>query len=458
MVLSLIFLSAHQGALAKYGIREPLMFCFFARNVSAPASHFQKTHARTSCPGWCTAGALATLAVSVAIMASGCDSSSTFLPPPPDGLRGSAAEESASNANIAVPPRLENTVAGARSVELLLDRRDPNDSEVIVAAARMQAGLDKVKIRPVFLGQKDSPARQVEQAREAVARNALALVIEPADPTDRKLAEVVQNARESGIPVVLVGRPLGAASSAEGTSKGALKIAKGSGDTATTAKSGASATLASTGTKPLVVIAPPPFAESARQLVASAIRNAKNAKLDPKGGAVIMSHPGIDSFVNERIAAIRSALKDNGITAIDEIESSKPPEATGKALIEKLKSNPKVILVFAVDGLSTAAAKGAMAELIPDRLFVVSAYPGEATYSDLVRVGDFAAVAGFVPLRMIRKAVNTAVSLSQGHELPGRIEFAVEVLDSAPDSKTPQSPIYYKGKTSKAAAKAKESP
>ena len=41
----------------------------------------------------------------------------------------------------------------------------------------------------------------------------------------------------------------------------------------------------------------------------------------------------------------------------------------------------------------------------------------------MTRVGDFAAVAGFVPTRLIRKAINTAVSLSQGHERtqPGRV-------------------------------------
>jgi hypothetical protein len=88
-----------------------------------------------------------------------------------------------------------------------------------------------------------------------------------------------------------------------------------------------------------------------------------------------------------------------------------------------------------------------MGELIPDRLFVAAAYPAEGTSSELTRVGDFAAVAGFVPSRLIRKAIATAVSLSQGHELPGRVEFAVEVNDSPEDSTTPQSPIFYRAKS-----------
>src|SRR5262249_19778869 len=155
----------------------------------------------------------------------------------------------------------------------------------------------------------------------------------------------------------------------------------------------------------------PSFTESARQLVASAIRNAKNAKLDPKGGAVIVNNPDADSFVKERIAAIESALKENGITTIDMFTFSKAAEAGGKILNEKLKSHPKLVLVFAVDALSTAVARLTMAELIPGRLFVVAAYPGDATYSDMVRLGDFAAVAGFVPTRLIRKALSTAVSI-----------------------------------------------
>jgi ABC-type sugar transport system substrate-binding protein len=200
------------------------MFGLFVRIVSAPALRVGKTRAHTIRPQPNAHSFLAAVAVSVAVMASGCDSSSTFLPPPPDELRSAAAEDSAAT-NVVVPPRLENGFAGARSIEMILDRRDQADSEVIVSAARTQGGLDKVKIRPVFLGKDDTPARQVDLAREAVARNALALVIEPADPSDRQLAEVVQRARENGIPVVLIGRPLGEASASAAASKGADQTA-----------------------------------------------------------------------------------------------------------------------------------------------------------------------------------------------------------------------------------------
>ena len=86
----------------------------------------------------------AALAVSAAITSIGCDSSNTFLPPPPEGLRGAAAEDTI---DLPVPPGLDAASAGVRSVEMILDRRDSSEIDGINTAARMQAGVDKVKLR-----------------------------------------------------------------------------------------------------------------------------------------------------------------------------------------------------------------------------------------------------------------------------------------------------------------------
>jgi hypothetical protein len=86
--------------------------------------------------------------------------------------------------------------------------------------------------------------------------------------------------------------------------------------------------------------------------------------------------------------------------------------------------------------------------LIPDRLFVQSAFASDGNYVDMIRVGDFAAVAGFAPNRVIRKAISTAVALSQGRDVASRVEVPVEVHDSDEKASTPQSPIYYKTKSS----------
>ncbi len=88
-----------------------------------------------------------------------------------------------------------------------------------------------------------------------------------------------------------------------------------------------------------------------------------------------------------------------------------------------------------------------MSELIPDRLFVQSAFASDGNPADMTRAGDFAAVAAFAPNRVIRKAITTAVSLSQGRDVPARVEVPVEVHDSDEKSSTPQSPVYYKAKS-----------
>ena len=173
------------------------------------------------------------LAVSSAIMSIGCDSSSTFLPPPPEGLRGAASEDTI---DVPVPPGLEGASAGARSVEMILDRRDSTEIDGVIAAARMQAGIDKVKLRPKVLGDTDPPAHQVELVREAIARQPLALIVEPADPTDIQMAEALQKARADGIPVVLVNRPL----STSVSSAGAIKATDTAGKEATASANAAS--------------------------------------------------------------------------------------------------------------------------------------------------------------------------------------------------------------------------
>jgi ABC-type sugar transport system substrate-binding protein len=396
--------------------------------------------------------ARAAMAVSAAIASIGCDSGSTFLPPPPDGLRGAAAEDTI---NAPAPPGLDGTSAGVRSVELILDRRDSTETELVQSAARMQAGIDKIRLRIAGLSDTDLPARQLELVREAIARNPLALIVEPADPTDTHMAEALQKVSADGIPVVLVNRPMGTTGLSAAATKAGDVAAKGSAASSkNAASSGSSSTSKSHGARPFVLVTPPSFTAPARQLVASAIRNAKNARLDPKGGAVIVINAVGDPFSQERTTAIFNALAESGITTVEKIEFSNSAEVGAKLLKEKLKANPKLVLVFAIDGLSTAASRLVMNELIPDRLFVQSAFAGEGNYSDMTRVGDFAAVAGFVPNRVIRKAINTAVRLSQGQDLPTRVELSVEVHDSDEKSSTPQSPAYYRSK----AASQKKSP
>jgi hypothetical protein len=84
--------------------------------------------------------------------------------------------------------------------------------------------------------------------------------------------------------------------------------------------------------------------------------------------------------------------------------------------------------------------------LIPDRPFVLSAYASELCYAEMTNVGDYAAVALFIPTRMIRRSVTTAVNLAQGKNVPSRVEVPIEIHDSPEDSTLPQSPGYFRKK------------
>ncbi len=159
---------------------------------------------------------------------------------------------------------LAAATTGVKSIELILSGgRDIDEIETEKSAARMQAGLDKARLRITVVGEENpeqgpKPAVLRDQAtlvREAIARHPQAMIVDPGDPGDPDLAKAIQEAHAAKVPVVLLGRPMAGVATNPGTSA----------------------------TPSTILVAPQPFADSARQLVAAAIRNASNAKLDPKG-------------------------------------------------------------------------------------------------------------------------------------------------------------------------------
>jgi ABC-type sugar transport system substrate-binding protein len=271
------------------------------------------------------------------------------------------------------------------------------------------------------------------------------LVVEPAVPADGHLAVVIEEARGQGVPVVLLNRSLGGDQPTEPLGP-SVKAATGAGVTQKGAPGTEPAAQTARSTKPLVLVKPSPFDSSARQLVASAFRNAKNAHLDPQGGAVLLTNTSGDQFMPDRVAAIRSALKSSGITKIEEISFSKEIEAGSKLLTQKLKADPKLALAFSADYFSTVAARDAMLKIVLDRPFIMAGYAADDTYTSSTSMGDFAAVAVYAPARLLRKAIATGVALAQGRSFPALIEVPTEVDESPPESTTPKSPAFYKKK------------
>jgi ABC-type sugar transport system substrate-binding protein len=368
------------------------------------------------------------LFVAAAIAASGGCESGSFMPPPPPELQSPGAEAAPANTAVPALDGLEIAPVGGKPIELILGRHGAVESEAYATAARVQAGLDKVKLKIDILGEADPPARQADFVRDALARNPLALIVEPADPEDARLTEALHDAQAKRVPIVLLNRPLSSGrSSLSGPSERGAEAAKG-----TAAIPG--------GPKPVVLVTSASFIPPANQLIGSAIRNAKNARLDPKGGAVIVINSDGDSSIEDRARAIRSALRSSVINEIEEVRFSGDLEVGARLVVERLKANPKPVMVFAVDSLSCAAIRHAKDKIIAERPFVMAGFAAEEHYSETAQFGEFAAVAEFAPLRVLRKAIGTAVSLAKGRSLPGRVEVPIIVSDSPENSGLPKGP------------------
>jgi ABC-type sugar transport system substrate-binding protein len=364
---------------------------------------------------------LVTTTVSVA--SSGCGSGD-FVPPPPPELQGAlggapgTTVESLSPSGTAPLPIAS---LGVRSLELILSGRvDEEETEVEKSAARQQAGYDKARLRISVTGESPSdqgqsvatPTAQAFLVRQAVARHPQVLIVEPADPADADLARAVREARAAKVPVVLLGRPLSASSRSN-------------------------AKPASPPLAPEILVAPPPFADSAGQLVAAAIRNAKNAKLEPKGGALILVNTAADFLSPDRLAALRAALQAAGISSIEELRFAKETQDAHKLLVQRLRADSKPVLVFSIDSKGTAASNQTVAEIVTERPFIQAGYTSEDTQARMVAVGEFAAQAVYAPSKLIRKGISTAVAVAQGRDVPPRVEVEVVMHVSPEKSAAP---------------------
>ncbi len=362
-------------------------------------------------------------AAMMALVSTGCDSGD-FVPPPPPELRGAEGVSSpgpASGFGTAKSDLLGVAAAGLKHIEVILNADvDIDELEAQKAAARTQAGYDKARAQIVVPGEvsesggksEATPRSQAELVRQAIARHPQpqALIVEPANPADPDLARAIQEARAAKVPVVLVGRPLSVSAGAQGASSGPSPI----------------------------LVTPPPFAESARDLVAAAIRNAKNANLKPEGGAIFLVSTGGDAFLPDRVAAIRDALKAAGVNAIQEVRFAPNSQIIRKLLIERLKADPKPALVFSFDYLGATGSNEAVRDIAQERPFIQAGYTSEDHLLRMADAGEFAALGQYVPTRLIRKAVSVAVSVARKQEVPNPVVIPIVIHESQPTAGAPQ--------------------
>jgi ABC-type sugar transport system substrate-binding protein len=409
--------------------------------LSAPGQRWllrlQKWSARES-REWLRGLAGAAALVLLTWPASGCDSAS-FAPPPPDELQNAAGS---------VPPRFVSPPApsddllapraGARAIALVLARHDPDDAEILKSSARTQAGYDKVKLDITMLADQDLPSQQAGLVQQALARNPLALILEPADTEDKHLAQAVVEARRQGVPVFFLHRPVSALPADS-------QASAGGGATTSTSPSRAAAepSAAPPGgahpSKPPVLVGSPAFQSSAKLLVESAIRNAKNAGLDPKRGAILVVNTVSDAFETDRTSAIREALRNAGIDSVEEVRFAYKAESAEKIVAERLKANTKAVMVFGLDSqcLPTIRQMTSKTEF-EGRPFVMAGYVSDDRLVPFATHGEMAALAEFAPTRLVRKAITAAAAAAEGKDVPDHIDIPVLFHDSPPGSGVPK--------------------
>ena len=183
---------------------------------------------------------------------------------------------------------------------------------------------------------------------------------------------------------------------------------------------------------------PPPFADSARELVAAAIRNARNAKLKPEDGAIFLINSGGDAFLPDRVAAVRDALEAAGITSIQEVRFLRDSQIAQKVLTTRLKADPKPAMVFSFDFISTTGSNLVAGDMVQERPFVQAGYASEDHLLRMATVGEFAALGHYVPTRLIRKAVSVAVAAALKQEVPNPVVIPIAIHESPPTAGTPQ--------------------
>jgi hypothetical protein len=180
----------------------------------------------------------------------------------------------------------------------------------------------------------------------------------------------------------------------------------------------------------MIVVAPQSFADSARRIVELAIRNLKNAKIDPAGGALILISSSGDRLVPDRAAAIRQALTDAKITAVDELRIPKEMTAGSEVLKKRLQADPKPVMVFFLDYNGALVCKEVASDIVAKRPFVRAGYSADDARNRMVRAGEFAAVGEYEPTRLIRKAISVAAAAAQRREAKEKEEIPINVIES----------------------------
>jgi ribose transport system substrate-binding protein len=302
---------------------------------------------------------------------AGCDSGS-------DG----APRAKGINASIDEPAPPDAT--GSKLVTMLMPQPIPNDELVIWRQVAMeeggrQAAESGIVLEVQILAPGDPPAKQVEQVRAAVAKGSAALIVVAADA--KAVAPALIEARDKGVPVVLLSRPV----PVEG--------------------------------KPFPLVAIAPLEPSARELVGTALLVAKDRGLGDAPALLVVKDPP-DEHTEARVAAMEAALAEAKVPLRKTMHITAYPEEAGDMIAEELKARPDVSMVLADEDQGFSGIDTALFKLGLEKPPAMGAYVYDPKFKSQVRMGNGAALVNRRVQAMAARAVLVAVALVEGKPLP----------------------------------------
>jgi len=308
------------------------------------------------------------LACSVAL-AAGCGSEQ-FAPPP--GLKVATTSES---------------TAPSKTIFLIIPGPPDLDLEYAAMSAQREAGLLKAIFRLAGPAPGEGPTKQGDAIRRAVADGAQALVVYPVDAPET--APALAEAAAKGVAVVLVGRVVAAAA----------------------------------GKPPFTLVVPAPFAASAKQVVATAIADAKKNGRPGDGEALVVAIKKGDAYSADRVAALKAAAESAGCRKVETVAFEGAVDAALPAMLERARAIPDLTLILAEGDEALELAIKARQGLKGSPLAFVGGYAGVHGMFQPNSYERESAFVEFRPENLAKLAIRTAVALAEGGTSEARVEL-----------------------------------
>ena len=336
-----------------------------SRNMRRPAP--QTSHDRSPL--------LAVVFCSAIAFSHGCGPDA-FAPPPPSGLKGSAATSPAGSTR-------------AREIVLILPKEANADFPMYEAICRQECGLRQAVFKATMPGAGDAKTGQAEQIRKAISGGASALIV-VADGSP-ETTEAIRAIDRTKVPVILLGRGLPG----------------------------------EVGGPAIPLVDFPDVAGGAKRVVEAIAEDAKSFGLSSGAGVLLIREPRPDETTAIRNAAIEAALKEKGIPIVSTITGDEDGAAFQAKIEAEFDAHPDIGFVISDNdgGISSATAYRRASD--PPAKFLLGGFIRTRSNSILVELGHVSAAVERNVDILARRAISEVFDALDGKPVPDHtvVEF-----------------------------------